>query len=341
MVEIRGEHAEFAPLGRPHRAAQLVPPGKHIDDPAPSPERLEADLVPDDESSGAGASSRSEQPPTGGAAQQSGPVRPGDPDQDVAARHPDHGRPRRRRLAGVRRSRHRGILPGGRACSWGPGEAAPERAVAAARVPRPSAKFPFDVRQTGKRRRLARGAALAAAGLLVVGPLLRAPSANASAVVLVPLGEMAQRADQIVTGRVVGVASQFGIRGASIHTFVTIEVDSWLKGGRGGSLITLRVLGGEAGGYRLLIAGAPRFELDEEVLVFTDGGAGRIPTVFGLAQGKFRIETDASSGRRVLSRSLVGLNLTDGAGGPSPPPALVERAPLVEVEAAISAALRQ
>ncbi len=183
-------------------------------------------------------------------------------------------------------------------------------------------------------RRLA-GLATAALALGLFGP----GAARASTVEYVPLGEMAQRADQILTGRVVGVRSQLSVRRTSIHTFVTIEVDEWLKGGRSGSVVTLRVLGGEAEGYRLVIAGGPSFEVGEEVLVFTDGGAGRIPTVFGLGQGKFRMERDPTTGRRTLSRSLAGLTMIGPdarapvRSAPAPP------ATLGEVTAVVRAAL--
>ena len=127
---------------------------------------------------------------------------------------------------------------------------------------------------------------------------------------------MAVEADQIFTGVVVGVASQVSARRTSIHTFVTIEVEESLKGGPRGSLLTLRVLGGEAEGYRLVVAGAPSFRLGEEVLVFASGGAGRVPSVLGLAAGKFTLETDETTGERLLHRSLHGLTLEDDRGAP-------------------------
>ncbi len=166
----------------------------------------------------------------------------------------------------------------------------------------------------GAPRRRGAGAGALALAAALAALAIAPPPLDASTVLAVPLDEMARRADQILTGRVVGVRSQVSARRTSIHTFVTIEVDQWLKGGRGGSLVTLRVLGGEAGGYRLVVAGAPSFQLDEEVLVFTDGGAARVPTVFGLAQGKFRLETDPGTGERVLHRGLAGLNLADESG---------------------------
>ena len=144
--------------------------------------------------------------------------------------------------------------------------------------------------------------ALALAGML-----------EASTVRFLPLDQMAVRADQIFTGEVVGIASRMNARRTGIFTFVTIEVDEYLKGGRRG-VLTLRFLGGEAEGYRLTVPGSPAFHLGEEVLVFSDGGAGRIPTVLGMAAGKFRLGRDPVTGERLLERSLEGLNLEDSSG---------------------------
>ena len=161
-------------------------------------------------------------------------------------------------------------------------------------------------RVLGSARMLGRGVL----GLLV---LALAAMLEASTVRFLPLDEMAVRADQIFTGEVVGIASQMNARRNGIFTFVTIEVDEYLKGGRRG-VLTLRFLGGEAEGYRLTVPGSPEFHLGEEVLVFTDGGAGRIPAVFGMAAGKFRLGRDPVTGERLLERSLEGLILEDSSG---------------------------
>ncbi len=164
---------------------------------------------------------------------------------------------------------------------------------------------------------------------------------EASTVLYLPLDRMALTADQIFSGEVVGVKSQLNARRTSIQTFVTIAVANYLKGGRGSSLLTIRVLGGEAGGYRLVVAGAPSFRVGEEVLVFTEGGAGRIPSVLGLSSGKFTLERDETTGERLLYRSLAGLTLED-PGGASVPARQVwprERAPLAQVEQIVREAL--
>lgn len=168
-----------------------------------------------------------------------------------------------------------------------------------------------------------------------------APGAvEASTVRYLPLDEMAREAHSVFTGEVVGVKSQWNARRSRIHTFVTVRVSRFLKGGRGGDLVTLRVLGGEAEGYRLLVSGAPSFRLRERVLVFSEGGAGRVPTVLGLAAGKFTIREDPETGEETLHRSLKGLTLRGAEGVLRSSVAFPrERLSLPELERAVESAL--
>lgn len=165
--------------------------------------------------------------------------------------------------------------------------------------------------------------------------------AEASRVRYLPLEEMAREAHSVFTGEVVGVKSRWNARKSRIHTFVTVRVGRFLKGGRGGELVTLRVLGGEAEGYRLLVSGAPTFRLRERVLVFSEGGAGRVPTVLGLAAGKFTIREDPETGAETLYRSLRGLTLQGAEGGPVTSSVGLprERLEFSEVERAVETAL--
>lgn len=163
---------------------------------------------------------------------------------------------------------------------------------------------------------------------------------EASTVRRLTLDEMAVRADRIFTGTVVGIASQVNARRTAIHTFVTIEVEEYLKGGRR-NLLTLRFLGGEAAGYRLVVPGSPVFHRGEEVLVFSEGRAGRIPTVLGMAAGKFTVDRDPATGDRMLRRSLAGLTFKDSGGVPldSGAAAAPGQASLDEVRRAVRGAL--
>ena len=181
-----------------------------------------------------------------------------------------------------------------------------------------------------------------ARGLLALALVVLTGGLEASTVRRLTLDEMAVRADQIFTGEVVGITSQLNARRTGIYTFVTIEVDEYLKGGRR-NLLTLRFLGGEAEGYRLVVPGSPVFHLGEEVLVFSDGGAGRIPTVLGMAAGKFTVGRDPATGNRVLERSLTGLTFKDPRGVPPASGAAPSAGPLPldEVRRVVRVALAQ
>lgn len=162
-----------------------------------------------------------------------------------------------------------------------------------------------------------------AVGRGLVGLLLVAAAGGleASTVRFLSLDQMAVRADQIFTGEVVGITSQMNARRTGIFTFVTIEVAEYLKGGRR-TILTLRMLGGEAEGYRLVVPGSPAFQLGEEILVFSHGGAGRVPSVLGMAAGKFTVERDSVTGEQLLNRSLEGLTFEGPSGSPIVAPPL-------------------
>lgn len=180
--------------------------------------------------------------------------------------------------------------------------------------------------------------AVGVAGLLAPGNLA------ASATRHLPLEAMAREAHSVFAGEVVGVRSQLNARRNRIHTFITVRVSRYWKGGRGSEFVTLRVLGGEAEGYRLRVSGAPSFRLHEEVLVFSEGGAGRVPTVLGMAAGKFTVETDPATGERMLHRSLHGLTFHDDEGRPLTEGSLAwprPRLPLDELRRTVERALSE
>jgi hypothetical protein len=69
---------------------------------------------------------------------------------------------------------------------------------------------------------------------------------------------------------------------------VTLQVDSYLKGELGDT-VTFRVPGGRLGRLRSIVVGAPRFERDQQVIVFLGNRGPSIPHVLGLGQGVYRV----------------------------------------------------
>jgi len=110
----------------------------------------------------------------------------------------------------------------------------------------------------------------------------------ATVVVPADLGELSHDARAIARGRVVAVAAHWGEDHHSIETIVTLDVDTYLKGALGQTLL-FRVPGGELGRLRSIVVGAPEFAVDDRVIVFLGARGPSVPYVLGLGQGVFRI----------------------------------------------------
>lgn len=144
------------------------------------------------------------------------------------------------------------------------------------------------------------GGALASVGDVVEASTVRAMN----------LEQMTDRADMIFTGRVASLRADWNAERTRIYTYVTFEVDDYLKGGNGADIATVRLLGGKVGRYVSLLPGTPQFGIGEEVLLFCAGRQARIPSVLGLSLGKFTITT-AASGERMLRRDISTLMLAN------------------------------
>jgi hypothetical protein len=112
----------------------------------------------------------------------------------------------------------------------------------------------------------------------------------ALATVLIPadLGELSRDALAIARGRVAALDAQWTEDRGTIETIVTLEVESYLKGGLG-STLRFRVPGGELGRFRSIVVGAPSFAVDQRVVVFLGVHGPSVPHLLGLSQGVFRV----------------------------------------------------
>jgi hypothetical protein len=119
----------------------------------------------------------------------------------------------------------------------------------------------------------------------------------ASATVVLPadFSEVVNGSSLVVHGRVIDVRS--AVRGRTIESFVTVQVIEALKGAPGEN-VTFRVPNGQVGRVRRVVIGAPEFETGDEVVVFLQGRAPAVPSLFGLSQGVYRVARDAAA--RVL-----------------------------------------
>lgn len=141
----------------------------------------------------------------------------------------------------------------------------------------------------------------ALAAMLAVAP------AQATVIVGADLAELSRDAGAIVRGRVVAVDARWTDDRRGVETLVTMAADRYLKGGLGDT-VTFRVPGGRIGRLRSIVVGAPRFEPDEQVIVFLGHRGPSIPHVLGLGQGVYRVA--ASRGAWVVTPpALVGATI--------------------------------
>jgi hypothetical protein len=145
----------------------------------------------------------------------------------------------------------------------------------------------------------------------LVAAVLLVPAAALHATVYISadLGELTTDARAVAHGRVVALEAQWLEGRRSIETLVTLEVETYVKGDLGPT-VTLRVPGGQMGPYRSVMLGAPTFVEGEEVVVFLAASGPAIPHLVGLAQGVFRVRTDAATGARLVTPEIVRMPAT-------------------------------
>lgn len=173
--------------------------------------------------------------------------------------------------------------------------------------------------------------------------LLGAAGALATVVERLGLPELVQRAAVIAEGRVESATGFVSARGV-VCTRVVLEVERNYRGSEGGKRFTFVIAGGEAGNRGLLIPGMPRFEAGERAIVFlTAESTSGVRAPVGLAQGKFRIATDAKTGEKRPSRELGGLELRarSGAVDAKNPQETLDRLDFATLAAAIERQVRE
>lgn len=127
-----------------------------------------------------------------------------------------------------------------------------------------------------------------------------------SALTVKPLSftELVQESSVIVHGRVTDVRGQWTVDRRGIESLVTVEVAGYLKGGSGEEM-SVRVPGGEAGGYVNIIPGAPRFVPGDRVVLFLKSSGPSIPVITGTSQGVYRLTIDSGSGATLVVPPVV------------------------------------
>ena len=138
-------------------------------------------------------------------------------------------------------------------------------------------------------------------------------SLGATTVPEMSFDEVVARSSAIVHGKVVRSWSSWDPQRTAIWTHYDVQVRTALKGGAG-SIVTISEPGGEVDGKHMQIAGAPRYTVGEEVVVFaTSTPIGYLRTS-GWGQGKFEVRPAEGVGsRRVVRAGRLGVRLLESS----------------------------
>lgn len=121
----------------------------------------------------------------------------------------------------------------------------------------------------------------------------------------VGLQDLSVGADVIITGKVTQQFSSWNDDNTRIYTKATIQVDEYLKGINNGSSITVTYLGGEVGDVGEMYSHMPRFQDNEEVLVFLKkDNKNSDYKVFNGENGKISVIDDPKTGEKVTTSNV-------------------------------------
>ncbi len=132
--------------------------------------------------------------------------------------------------------------------------------------------------------------------------LLATLNLSASTVLRVDVGQLSQLATNIVGGHITNITPEKNSDNGYIYSKVTLQVSQAIPSYLAGREYQFRMVGGELNGKRLHIAGFPRFQVGQDVVLFLNSRPADVfgPTV-GLWQGVFFVERDAATGKQTVT----------------------------------------
>ena len=133
---------------------------------------------------------------------------------------------------------------------------------------------------------------------LLIAVALAGVSTSATVVVPTEFREVVTDAELIVRGRVTDVRS-FVVPGDGIDTVATVAVEAVLKGQADG-FVSVRVPGGEVGGTRVVMVGAPTFKNGDRAVLFLKHTPDTNWRPIGLTMGVYRVQAEPGTGRAIV-----------------------------------------
>lgn len=121
----------------------------------------------------------------------------------------------------------------------------------------------------------------------------------------VDLKKLTNNSDIIITGKVTKQTSNWNEDKSRIYTMATVQVNDYIKGIGNGNTINIKYLGGEVGEVGELYSHMPRFEDNEEVLVFLKKDVNNTDyKVSNGENGKISLITDPRTGELMTNSNV-------------------------------------
>ncbi len=136
---------------------------------------------------------------------------------------------------------------------------------------------------------------------LVLLSALAAP-AVATTVVKMNFAQLSRAAHNVVAGQIIDITAEKDPASGYIYSRVTLSVSQAVPATLVGRSYTFNMFGGVLNGKRLHIAGFPRLERDQKVILFLNSSTGSVfgPTT-GLWQGVFFVKQDPATGAEMIT----------------------------------------
>ena len=139
-----------------------------------------------------------------------------------------------------------------------------------------------------------------------------AACAPATTLELLGFDGLIDKATQVVRGRIGNCEGTY--RGSMIYTQCTVSVLETLKGAPAAQ-VKISVPGGNVGRIRQSIAGAPKFRLGSEYVLFLWTSPSGFTQIMGLSQGKFEVQ-GAGATQTAVRTAVADVTMLDGMGQP-------------------------
>ena len=140
-----------------------------------------------------------------------------------------------------------------------------------------------------------------------------AVSGSATTLELLGFDGLIDKSTHVVRGRIGNCEGTY--RGSMIYTQCTVVVLETLKG-TPATHVKVSVPGGNVGRIRQSIAGAPKFRLGSEYVLFLWTSPSGFTQIMGLSQGKFEVQ-GAGATQTAIRAAVADVTMLDGMGQPA------------------------